>query len=82
METLRHHPKGRFSALAPLLFDTFSCFTQGPLPYGAQMLMAAGLTGLSPLEIIRCLYYPPIMGLCALLAILTGYPRTTDNKTI
>jgi len=64
------------------LLDTFSCFTQGLLPYGAQMLMAAGLAGLSPLEIIRCLYYPPIMGLCALLAILTGYPRTTDIKTI
>ena len=58
------------------LLDTFSCFTQGLLPYGAQLLMAAGLTGLSPLEIIRYLYYPFIMGLCALLAIVLRYPRS------
>ena len=37
------------------LLDTFSCFTQGLLPYGAQLLMAAGLAGLSSLEIIRYL---------------------------
>lgn len=57
------------------LLDTFSCFTQGLLPYGAQLLMAAGLTGLSPLEIIRHLYYPFIMGVAALLAVLLRYPR-------
>ena len=57
------------------LLDTFSCFTQGLLPYGAQLLMAAGLTGLSPLGIIRYLYYPAIMGAVAVLAILLRYPR-------
>lgn len=57
------------------LLDTFSCFTQGLLPYGAQLLMAAGLTALSPLEIIARLYYPMILGSCTLLAILFRYPR-------
>lgn len=57
------------------LLDTFSCFTQGLLPYGAQLLMAASLTALSPLEIIRYLYYPLIMGCCAVAAILLRYPR-------
>ena len=57
------------------LLDTFSCFTQGLLPYGAQLLMAAGLTGLSPLGIMRYLYYPVILGGAALLAVLLRYPR-------
>ena len=57
------------------LLDTFSCLTQGVLPYGAQLLMAAGLTGLSPLNIIGYLYYPIIMGACAVLAIILRYPR-------
>lgn len=57
------------------LLDTFSCVVQGVLPYGAQLLMAAGLCALSPVEIIRYLYYPPIMGLCAVVAILIRRPR-------
>ncbi len=57
------------------LLDIFSCFVQGLIPYGAQLLIAAGLTALSPLEIMRYLYYPAVMGLFALLAILLRYPR-------
>lgn len=57
------------------ILDTFSCFVQGIIPYGAQMLMAAGLAAISPLAIIRYLYYPMLIGLCALLAILFRYPR-------
>ena len=44
------------------ILDTFSCFVQGLIPYGAQLLIAAGLTALSPLEIMRYLYYPAMMG--------------------
>lgn len=51
------------------LLDSFSCFTQGLLPYGAQMLMAAGLASLSPLEIMGYLYYPVVLGLCATISI-------------
>ena len=57
------------------LLDTFSCCVQGILPYGAQMLMAAGLASVSPMEIIPYLYYPMVMGFIALLAIILRYPR-------
>ena len=57
------------------LLDTFSCFTQGLLPYGAQMLMAAGLAAISPLEIMAHLYYPLLLGLCAVAAIFVRRRR-------
>lgn len=60
---------------AASLLDTFSCFIQGILPYGAQLLMAAGLAAVSPVEIISYLYYPMIMGCCAMFAILIQWPR-------
>ena len=63
---------------AASLLDTFSCFVQGLLPYGAQLLMAAGLASISPIEIIASLYYPLIMGACALVAILLQWPRCDD----
>ena len=57
------------------LLDTFSCFTQGVLPYGAQMLMAAGLASLNPIAIIPYLYYTFAIGMAALMAILFRYPK-------
>lgn len=57
------------------ILDTFSCLIQGIIPYGAQMLMAAGLAGISSISIIGYLYYPFIMGTCALLAIILRLPR-------
>ena len=57
------------------ILDTFSCLIQGIIPYGAQLLIAAGLAGISPISIIGSLYYPFTMGICALLAILVRYPR-------
>ena len=57
------------------ILDTFSCFTQGIIPYGAQMLMAAGLAMLNPIEILPYLYYPLLLGLSALLAILFRLPK-------
>lgn len=57
------------------LLDIFSCFIQGIIPYGAQLLMAAGLGHVSPIEIMQYLYYPYLLGLGALLAIAFNYPR-------
>ena len=57
------------------LLDTFSCLAQALLPYGAQLLMAASLAALSPVEIIPYLYYPFCMGVCALLSIAFRWPR-------
>ena len=51
------------------LLDTFSCLAQSMIPYGAQLLMAASLAAVSPVEIIPYLYYPFVMGACALVAI-------------
>ena len=55
---------------AASLMDTFSCFVQGIIPYGAQLLMAAGLTGLAATQIIPYLYYPFAVGICVLISIL------------
>jgi Na+/H+ antiporter NhaC len=60
---------------AASILDTFSCFAQGLLPYGAQLLMAGGLAALNPIAIIPYLYYPFAIGPAALLAILFRYPR-------
>ena len=57
------------------ILDTFSCFMQGLIPYGAQILMAAGLAQLNPVSILPYLYYPFAIGIAALLAILFRYPR-------
>ena len=60
---------------AASILDTFSCCIQGIIPYGAQILMAAGLAMLNPVEIIPYLYYPLAIGIIALLAILFRYPK-------
>jgi Na+/H+ antiporter NhaC len=52
------------------ILDTFSCIIQGIIPYGAQLLLAAGLAGVTTFSISTYLYYPIIMGICAILAIL------------
>ena len=57
------------------ILDTFSCFTQGIIPYGAQMLIAAGLAELNPIEILPYLYYPLVLGLMALSAIIFRFPK-------
>ena len=57
------------------ILDTFSCTIQGLIPYGAQMLIAAGLASLNPVSILPYLYYPFVLGIFALLSILFRYPR-------
>jgi Na+/H+ antiporter NhaC len=60
---------------AASILDTFSCCIQGIIPYGIQVLMAAGLAKLNPINILPYLYYPLVLGLMALLAILLRYPK-------
>ena len=57
------------------LLDTTSCTVQGLLPYGAQLLMASSLAGISALSIIPYLYYPMFIGLIALLTILIHFKK-------
>ena len=62
------------------ILDSFSCFAQGIIPYGAQLLMAGGLAAIAPIEIIPYLFYPYALGLCATVAIITGRPRRFTDK--
>ena len=54
---------------------------QGIIPYGAQVLMAASLASVAPTAIIPYLYYPFVMGLCAILAIAFNFPRFSKKNT-
>lgn len=62
------------------ILDTASCFTQGLLPYGAQVLIAAGLSGVNPIAIIPNLYYPMLIGVALVLAIVLRYPRKYSKE--
>ena len=57
------------------ILDTMSCCVQGVIPYGAQMLMAAGLANVNPVSIMPHLYYPYLLGIVTILAIIIRYPR-------
>ena len=52
------------------IMDTTSCFVQGVIPYGAQLLMASGIAGISALSIVPYLYYPMLIGVTVLATIL------------
>lgn len=57
------------------ILDIFAACIQGSIPYGAQLLIAAGLVGVSPMEILGYLHYPILMGVCGILAIAFGFPK-------
>ncbi len=54
---------------AASLLDIFSSVGQGLLPYGAQLLSAAALTKLTPLDIMPYLYYPILMMVCVVIFV-------------
>ncbi len=67
---------------AASILDTVSCFTQGLLPYGAQVLIATGLANtaltagkISPVNIVEYTYYPMALGIAVVLCILFRYPK-------
>ena len=55
------------------ILDMFSCAFQGVIPYGAQLISAAGLAAISPFSIMRFLFYPYLMGICAIISIYVYY---------
>lgn len=61
------------------ILDIFSCFIQGILPYGAQILVAAGIASISPMSIIPYSIYPVLTGICAVVAIIFVFDK---KKTI
>lgn len=64
------------------LLDVFSCSIQGLIPYGAQLLVAAGVAGISPVSILPYSYYPLLIGVCGVIAILIGFPSFSKTKTV
>ena len=63
------------------ILDLFSCAIQGLLPYGAQFLAAASVAGISPVSILPYSFYPILIGICGIVAILIGYPKKKEAKT-
>ena len=54
------------------LMDIFSCVWQGIIPYGAQLLIAAGLAGIGSVSIIPFLFYPGFLLIAVLISIAVG----------
>ena len=62
------------------LLDTTSCCVQGLLPYGAQLLMASGLAGISAMNILPYLYYPALLGITVLVTIAIRGRKKQDPQ--
>lgn len=60
------------------ILDIFASVGQGLIPYGAQLLTAAALVGISPIQILPNLYYPILMLVCVVLFIC--FRPQKDNK--
>jgi Na+/H+ antiporter NhaC len=57
-------------ARAASVLDIFACVTQGVLPYGAQILLAASLSKVSPLELVGNVHYSWLLGGVTIVAML------------
>ena len=60
---------------AASIIDIFSCAVQGIIPYGAQLIVAAGVAGISPVLIMPYAFYPILIAICGIVAIMIGYPK-------
>ncbi|MER2000365.1 MAG: Na+/H+ antiporter NhaC family protein [Lysinibacillus sp.] len=58
------------------IIDIFSCAVQGIIPYGAQLIVAAGVAGISPVLIMQYAFYPVLIAVCAIIAIIISYPKS------
>ncbi len=67
---------------AASILDTMSCFAQGIIPWGAQLLIASGLASINPFDIIPFLYYPYILGGITLLNIILHKKQPTSDKPL
>lgn len=62
------------------LLDTCSCIVQSIIPYGAQVLLAAGLSQLSPVAFMPYLYYPFALLIVVALSIIFRFPRSHQYR--
>ncbi|UNK50442.1 Na+/H+ antiporter NhaC family protein [Lysobacter sp. S4-A87] len=69
-------------ARAASVLDIFACVTQGVLPYGAQILLAASLGAVSPLALAGSVHYSWLLGAITVIAMLwpvrKGLPVRSD----
>ncbi|EOU2126719.1 Na+/H+ antiporter NhaC family protein [Clostridium perfringens] len=63
------------------ILDMFSCAVQGIIPYGAQLMSAAALTGLSSFEIMKFLFYPYLMGISTIAFIAFFQKKESAEKS-
>lgn len=61
------------------LLDLFSCSVQGIIPYGAQMLTAAGFASLSPIDLLPYAFYPMLVAVCGIISIVINFPRFSSE---
>ena len=61
------------------LLDMFTSVGQGLIPYGAQLLSAATLTGLTPFDMLPYLVYPMLMAVCGIGAIILSGRRKKNS---
>ncbi len=64
------------------IMDMFACVFQGIIPYGAQLISAAGLAALSPFAIMKYLFYPYLMGISAIIAIVWYHRKKNKNVVV
>lgn len=62
------------------LLDIFSCSIQGLIPYGAQMLTAAKIGSISPVTLLTYSFYPVLIAVCGIIAILINYPKLSPRS--
>lgn len=74
-----YHVDARKSAS---ILDIFSGSVQGMLPYGAQLLAAAGLASISPLALIPYSIYPILTAVAGIIAISINYPSFRKETTV
>ena len=52
------------------ILDIFSCIWQGIIPYGAQLLVAAGLAGINSVAIVPFLFYQAFLLIAVIISII------------
>ena len=62
------------------VLDIFSCVVQGLIPYGAQVLLACSIAGLSPLELIGAIHYCWALAVAGVIAIVINRPQLPSLK--
>ncbi len=62
------------------VLDIFSCVVQGLIPYGAQVLLACSIAGISPLLLIGSIHYCWLLAVAGIVAILFNRPRLKTSS--